>query len=665
VVLFHLKEFVRDKINANESDLEKALLNFTKAIEGRWKKCTRNVTAFKSTNHDWLNTSLKIPLNTQSEESTKKRGRPSKVFEECGTRGKLIKTKNLVEETSLKKLTFATQTQLRKSGKRSAAAVVFDVTSTTPTRAKKYRRSYETIKSGENKCVAYSPEEALSLIINAKLSKRQYLLIRVEAKARNAPIYPSWHHILEAKQKCYPNLGSIQITESSAEVRLQDLLDLTTRRIFSLQDELVTSLPEGSKNFKMLCKWGCDGSSGQSSYKQRFFESGVDDSSVFVLSLVPLQVYCTMASDDKKIIIWQNPAPSSTRFCRAIKFVFTKESDEVTKKETGEIERQIEKLVPTVVKDNITVSFELLFTMVNGKVCNSMTDTRSAQICYICGAKPTEVNNLSKVYSKTPNVKHYSYGLSVLHSWIRFMECCLHISYRLTIKVFQVRGDNNKKVVAERKKIIIDELRQKLGILVDQPKPGFGSTNDGNTARTFFRNPEVSAQITGLNEELIRRFSVILKAMSTGFRINTEKFEAYAKETAQLYIDTYPWYYMPPSVHKVLIHGSEVIKTAALPIGQLSEEAQEAKNKDFKFVREHHTRKISRTSTNEDLLHYLLLSSDPIISHYSRQRLSNYKNKISADVLPLLDEPDITLEKADNEEVENLSDDEFDSSDSD
>jgi hypothetical protein len=54
-----------------------------------------------------------------------------------------------VEETSLEKLTFATQTQLRKSGKRSAAAVVFDVTSTTPTRAKKYRRSYETLKSGE------------------------------------------------------------------------------------------------------------------------------------------------------------------------------------------------------------------------------------------------------------------------------------------------------------------------------------------------------------------------------------------------------------------------------------------------------------------------------------------------------------------------------------
>jgi hypothetical protein len=44
--------------------------------------------------------------------------------------------------------------------------------------------------------------------------------------------------------------------------------------------------------------------------------------------------------------------------------------------------------------------------------------------------------------------------------------------------------------------------------------------------------------------------------------------------------------------------------------------------------------------------------------------LLNYKKKISADVLPLLDEPALTLEKADKEEVEDLSD-EFHSSDSD
>jgi hypothetical protein len=60
-----------------------------------------------------------------------------------------------------------------------------------------------------------------------------------------------------------------------------------------------------------------------------------------------------------------------------------------------------------------------------------------------------------------------------------------------------------------------------------------------------------------------------------------------------------------------------------------------------------------------------MISSDPIISHHSRQRLSNYKKKICADVLPLVEEPALTIEKADKEEeMEDLSD-EFDSSDSD
>jgi hypothetical protein len=47
---------------------------------------------------------------------------------------------------------------------------------------------------------------------------------------------------------------------------------------------------------------------------------------------------------------------------------------------------------------------------------------------------------------------------------------------------------------------------------------------------------------------------------------------------------------------------------------QLGEEAQEAKNKDFKFLRENKSRKDSAEHTNIDLLQYLLLSSDPIIS---------------------------------------------------
>jgi len=45
---------------------------------------------------------------------------------------------------------------------------------------------------------------------------------------------------------------------------------------------------------------------------------------------------------------------------------------------------------------------------------------------------------------------------------------------------------------------------------------GSASTNDGNTARWFFSEIHTSAKITGLNKSLIKRFSVILQAISYG-----------------------------------------------------------------------------------------------------------------------------------------------------
>ena len=59
---------------------------------------------------------------------------------------------------------------------------------------------------------------------------------------------------------------------------------------------------------------------------------------------------------------------------------------------------------------------------------------------------------------------------------------------------------------------------------------------------------------------------------------------------------------MSVTVHKILIHSSEVNKTSFLSIGQLSDKSQEARNKDFCRFREHHSRKKSRISTNIDLL---------------------------------------------------------------
>ena len=98
---------------------------------------------------------------------------------------------------------------------------------------------------------------------------------------------------------------------------------------------------------------------------------------------------------------------------------------------------------------------------------------------------------------------------------------------------------------------------------------GHGTTNDGNTARCFFKNAEKSAQITGIDVNLINRFNNILSVMASGRNINIKKFQNYGIETAKLFLALYPWFYMPASVHKILIHGAEVIRHALLPIGNL------------------------------------------------------------------------------------------------
>lgn len=51
-----------------------------------------------------------------------------------------------------------------------------------------------------------------------------------------------------------------------------------------------------------------------------------------------------------------------------------------------------------------------------------------------------------------------------------------------------------------------------------------------------------------------------------------------------------------------------------LCLGQLSEDAQKARNKDYRKYQEHHKRKMSRFVENEDVLHMLLLTSDPYLS---------------------------------------------------
>lgn len=307
------------------------------------------------------------------------------------------------------------------------------------------------------------------MIIDANLSTHQYNIIREQGNSIVRNMYPSYHTVKQTREQCYPT--DISGTETVVDIKLQSLIDHTIQRLCITQKDGFETF-QNAEDLTFLMKWGCDGAQ-QSRYKQKFSSEDESDASLFSFSLVPIQLYGQI--NDLKKILWQNPAPSSSRYCRPIKLIFAKESADFILTEVKSIEAQVQSLVATTVEiGGFSVNPSLILTMIDGKICSALSEFTSSQSCFTCGATPKIMNNPILIANRQVDEKTLTFGLSPLHSWIRFMECVLHISYRLPVKVWQVKGPELKRIVGDRKNIIQDKLKMEMGLLVDMPNQSSG-----------------------------------------------------------------------------------------------------------------------------------------------------------------------------------------------
>lgn len=156
-----------------------------------------------------------------------------------------------------------------------------------------------------------------------------------------------------------------------------------------------------------------------------------------------------------------------------------------------------------------------------------------------------------------------------------------------------------------------DEFKRELDILVDIPLSGFGSTNDGNTARKFFSEYVTTSKITLIPEDLIKRFYVITSILSGSVMIELKTFTPYVLQTARLLRKKFPKKNFTPTVHKMLYHSTAIIthfNTLNLPIGVMSEEALESRNKDIRNFRKFFARKNSRVNNITDVFNHLMIT---------------------------------------------------------
>jgi hypothetical protein len=167
---------------------------------------------------------------------------------------------------------------------------------------------------------------------------------------------------------------------------------------------------------------------------------------------------------------------------------------------------------------------------------NAINSTSSTQVRYTCAAPPNEMNAIHDTVRRPVDITALRFDLSTLHVWIRFSEYFLHTAYWTDIKKWQARGDDNCQKVKTCTELIQTKFRSEMCYWLTKQ-----SLEDAEPITTVPRWGTSlwilhTASITGLNEHLISRCTVILQTLSGCHTINLEAFEHYVKERATLLV---------------------------------------------------------------------------------------------------------------------------------
>lgn len=350
--------------------------------------------------------------------------------------------------------------------------------------------------------------------------------------------------------------------------------------------------------------------------------------------------------------LWKNSASQSTRFCRPYSIEYAKEDKDKSMALVADVQREIDDVGTIELTMNghpITVEFNCAFTMIDSKMHTHSTGSSSQSVCPVCGATPVQMNQLDIVRSLPVNQDLVYNCVPRLHAWIKVCEALFNASARQTLKMWRVptgkptkatqeelaSGKDTKAIqekLAEDKRLRAELERQEeriktmifqeFGIRFDMVASGQGCTNTGNSARRLFQAPTKFAEILNVEEKLIKNLHSLLLALSSSRTLNPVAIEKMAQETASLWVECVPYFPMPVSLHKLLMHGPDMVKSSPLTSGEYSETALESFHKVVRNTLHNHAMNNTLENCNKSLHRYLLLRSDPLLSsvNFNRRR---------------------------------------------
>ena len=349
--------------------------------------------------------------------------------------------------------------------------------------------------------------DILLLFSDANCGKAAYMA----ASARHS--WPSYYQVQKAKKKLlYP--ADICYGESRVEVALSNLIAHSTSRIleFFCDKNCLGDLTLTEKNsLELWCKVGGDGQGDHSEYNQKN-SANQSGGSIYCISYVPLQLKANGR------LIWQNMQPNSPLICQPLLFTFAKETDEFIQCEERKLREQIENMPDISIcvgNEQFLLkssSVKVYSTKWDGKSCTAIAKTflgngkkLSSNTCHICLATPT-VMNMPEVWDRPLIIPEMvDYSCTVLHMWIHAMEYAFNLTTKLP-------RENRTSQECQLTKM---EMQAKFWIMLSLKlfvvKHGHGSTNNGNTARSFFKkDPDVTASILKIDLKIVTLFAELL-----------------------------------------------------------------------------------------------------------------------------------------------------------
>lgn len=501
----------------------------------------------------------------------------------------------------------------------------------TSKRARQEEPSEESAEGSKKRAIAEEPsnhmfiqlskdepariEECAALFLDTDSNVYQWKAFS-EFKCNKMPCYETL--LEEGIKPCCPEDQHLHVDDTKVKMDLQALVNHTAKRIVKIKEkeivEYLDSTGKLTENLILLSSWGLDGSSAYSQY----YHSTSDPDNTDILATVTTPLRLSAASEPSKIH-WRNLMPQSIRFCRPIEFEFIRDTNEVRLEKKREMEAEMRNLEPVKVDlpNGKFVSIDFDFIRCQSDENTADTETSPTQCCSICGATPTEMTNWNaEAFTPKQGIKEITF--SPLRAWMEFLECLLHITYRLQFKKWQVTK-HYKDQYETRKAEIHQQMWEKLKVDL---KRAHGTGTTGNACRKAFSNPKELSQILEIDEELIVMFRNILIAITCQQSMEPKLFKDFCTQAYQRYLELYSWFKMPAAVHKVLAHGAEILTNSPpVPLGVFREPVKEENIKEFyKRHRELNSKKCSRQANMKDVFIRVMKISDPLVSSCSLEK---------------------------------------------